>query len=133
MQFPIFGDSFYPSGYLPWQFAGVEEYENFFPPRWHNTIIQLMASCGIIGLIAYAVHRLQTVKLLFKKRNLATGFIALALMALLGMSLLDCHMFNIGPAFFYSMTLLFIEFLPSENNDEKKKRLKLDKKNKTEE
>lgn len=120
LKFPIFGDSFYPSGYKPWQVGtaeGVTEYLSFFPPRWHNTIIQMLASCGTIGIIAYVFHRVQTVQLVLKKRNVTTAFMVLAIFALLGMSLLDCHMFNIGPAFFYSMALVFLEFLPHEKGE----------------
>ena len=124
LKFPIFGDSFYPSGDKPWQvgvIGGVEQYMAFFPPRWHNTIIQLLASCGIVGILAYAFHRVQTIILILKKRNVTTLFITLAILALLGMSLLDCHLFNIGPAFFYSIALTFIEFLPTEKEEENKK------------
>ena len=124
LKFPIFGDSFYPSGDKPWQvgtIGGVEQYMAFFPPRWHNTIIQLLASCGIVGILAYAFHRIQTIILILKKRNVTTLFITLAILALLGMSLLDCHLFNIGPAFFYSIALTFIEFLPTEKEKENKK------------
>lgn len=112
LKFPIFGDSFYPSGYLPWQVTGVEEYEKFFPPRWHNTVIQLLASCGTVGIVAYLFHRIQTIVLVAKKRSAVTAFLVLSILALLAMSLLDCHMFNIGPGFFYSMALTFLEFLP---------------------
>lgn len=123
LKFPIFGDSFYPSGYKPWQVGtaeGMKEYTSFFPPRWHNTIIQMLASCGTLGIVAYAFHRVQTVKMVLEKRNLTTAFIVLTVSTLLAMSLLDCHMFNIGPAFFYSMALVFLEFLPHEKREAEK-------------
>ncbi|MBR2023324.1 MAG: O-antigen ligase family protein [Clostridia bacterium] len=120
LQYPVFGDGFYASGeYAPWQPGKVEEFKQFLPGRWHNTIIQMMAACGAVGLVAYLFHRFQTVKLFFKKRSVTTWFIALTIVSLLGMSLLDCHLFNIGPAFFYSIALTFMEFLPQEEKDKK--------------
>ena len=111
LKYPIFGDSFYPSDFTPWDFSILQQFSSFFPPRWHNTIIQLLASCGIVGFIAYGVHRVQTILLFYKNRTVEKTFIAIALICLLGMSLLDCHLFNIGPAFFYSAALTFAENL----------------------
>ena len=74
----------------------------------------MLAACGGVGLLAYAFHRVQTVKTFWKRRSVTTTFIAITLLTLLAMSLLDCHLFNIGPTFFYSAGLTFIEFLPKE-------------------
>lgn len=109
LQYPIFGGSFYPTDYIPFDFSEVAAFSSFFPPRWHNTIVQLLASCGVVGLAAYAYHRVETVKMFFRKRSVGKGFIALSMLALLGASLLDCHMFNVGPVLFYSMALAFAE------------------------
>lgn len=106
---PIFGVTFYPTDYIPWDFSDVESFSSFFPPRWHNTIIQLLASCGIVGLAAYSFHRIQTICLLFRKPSIEKIFIGLSILALLLTSLLDCHFFNIGPVLFYSMALAFAE------------------------
>ena len=38
--------------------------------------------------------------------NIYTGFYILVLV---GMSLLDCHFFNVGPVLFYSMALAVME------------------------
>ncbi len=117
---PVFGDSFYPSEFMPWDFSELEQLSNFFPPRWHNTIIQLLASCGAVGLCAYLFHRVETVRLFCKNPSLSKTFIAISLGVLLVMSLLDCHMFNIGPVFFYSLGLLFAEKAePKEQTQEK--------------
>ncbi len=122
LKYPVFGDSFYPSGYRPWQFGDMENITgvmNFYPPRWHNTVIQLLASCGIVGLLAYGFHRVQTVILVCKKRSVTTWFLVLSVGALLLMCLLDCHLFNIWPGFFYSTALVFLECLPHTAKDEK--------------
>ena len=108
-KFPIFGGSFYPVDYQPYDHSEIDAFSSFFPPRWHNTIIQMLASCGVVGLAAYCFHRFQTLSLFVKKPTLGKGFIALSILALLGTSMLDCHFFNIGPTLFYSMALAFVE------------------------
>jgi|GEM_PF-910081 len=110
LKYPVFGETFYPQGYQPGAFATLQGFNGFFPPRWHNTFIQLLASCGAVGLIAYLFHRVQTVLLFFKSPSLFKTFIGIGVLLLLLMSMLDCHLFNIGPAFFYSACLLFAEF-----------------------
>jgi len=68
------------------------------PQYFHNTIIQILASCGILGMIAYLFHRVQTVILFIKNRSLASFFMGMSILTLLLTSLLDIHMFNIFPA-----------------------------------
>jgi len=109
LKFPVFGGTFYPTDFKPWEWSTLEAFTSFFPPRWHNTLVQLGASCGTVGLLAYGYHRYQTVKLFVKRRSRETIYIAISIAALLGMSLLDCHIFNVGPTLFYSMLLAFAE------------------------
>lgn len=109
LKYPLLGGSFYPTDYAPWDFSEIEAFSSFYPPRWHNTIIQLLASCGIIGLAAYSFHRIQTFIVLFRKPSLGKTFIAISVLVLLLTSLLDCHFFNVGPVLFYSMALAFAE------------------------
>lgn len=107
---PIFGGSFYPQGeYVPWDWSDLEVFTSFFPPRWHNTLVQVAASCGVVGLIGYGIHRFQTVRMLIKNLSLEKLFILISIGILLVMSLLDCHFFNVGPVLFYSMALAFAE------------------------
>lgn len=107
---PVFGGSFFPQGeYVPWDWSTSESFSAFFPPRWHNTIIQMLASCGVVGLVAYLLHRYQTVKLVLTSRTKEKLFIGLHLLALTTCSLMDCHFFNVGPVLFYSMALAFAE------------------------
>jgi hypothetical protein len=82
---------------------------NFIPPRWHNTIIQILASCGLVGMAAYLIHRLQTVAVLFIHPEKPKVFIFLSILSLLLISLMDCHLFNIGPTIYYSVALAFFE------------------------
>lgn len=106
---PIFGNSFYSPGFVPWDWSTVDAFSNFFPPRWHNTIVQLLASTGVVGLAAYGFHRFQTIRLFLAHRNKENNFIACSLAVLLLCSMFDCHMFNIGPVLFYSAALAAME------------------------
>ena len=112
-QAPIFGSSFFSPGYQPWAWSTSEAFSGFIPPRWHNTVIQLLASCGVVGFGAYLFHRVQTVRLFLQHKTKENTFIACSLFVLLFSSLFDCHFFNIGPALFYSMALAFAENRPN--------------------
>ncbi len=81
----------------------------FIPPRWHNTLVQMLASCGTVGVLAYVFHRFQTLKMFLKKPTLNKTFIGLCVLSLLMTSVLDCHFFNIGPGLLYSIFLAFAE------------------------
>lgn len=109
---PVFGSSFYSRGYVPWDFSTVDTLSALIPPRWHNTLLQLLVSCGLVGVCAYSFHRIQTLQLLCKGFTKEKTFIGCAMGVLLLCSLLDCHFFNIGPALFYSAALAFGEYLP---------------------
>lgn len=110
---PVFGGSFFFKGthgeFVPWDFSDQASFSSFFPPRWHNTLVQIAASCGIVGLAGYGFHRFQTLRLLWKNRSTENLFIALYLAVLLLCSLMDCHFFNLGPVLFYSMALAYAE------------------------
>lgn len=109
LQYPVFGGSFYPVDFVPYDFSVVDSFSAFLPPRWHNTVIQLIACTGGVGLCAYGYHRYQTVRVFLRDRTREKAFIACSIGVLLGCSLLDCHFFNIGPTLFYSTGLAFAE------------------------
>lgn len=104
LKYPVFGAGFYAGDIFSWGAAAT-----FIPGRWHNTIVQILASCGSVGMIAYAIHRLQTLTLLFRKPCFEKSVIALFVTALLLTSLFDCHLFNLGPGLWYSVMLSFAE------------------------
>ena len=112
---PIFGQTFYPVSYEVYEFSEIDAFSSFFPPRWHNTVVQILASCGIVGMLAYLFHRISTVVLFIKKRSRATTFIGISILALLLMSLVDCHFFNVGPVLFYSTVLAVMECAKKED------------------
>ena len=111
LEYPLFGCSFFSPGYTPWGWSIAEGFAAFFPPRWHNTLVQLLASCGIVGTGAYMLHRIQTLRLFLKNPAKEQVFIGCSVAALLVCSLFDCHMFNIGPVLFYSMALAYAEHI----------------------
>ncbi len=120
-QHPVFGFSFFrlnalvaAGGEGSWIFSSVSEFNAFFPGRWHNTVVQLLASCGIAGLLAYAFHRYQTVRFLLCRPNAVKTFTAISIGALLALSMVDSHLFNVGPTLFYSCALAFIENVRAE-------------------
>ena len=107
---PIFGGSFFPevSGLPSWSTS--EGFLNLFPPRWHNTFVQVLATGGLVCFAAYVTHRVQTIQLFVKKFSWEKLFPALSIAALLLTSMVDCHFFNLGPVLLYSATLAFTEF-----------------------
>lgn len=115
LQYPIFGGTFYPVTFSPETWMEVAEFSAFFPPRWHNTIVQMLACCGGVGMAAYGFHRYQTIRLVKERKQTFVNVIGFSLLLLLLMSLLDCHFFNVGPTLFYSMALAFMEKCPGEN------------------
>ena len=107
---PIFGQTFYSFDYDLCDFSEVDQFSAFFPPRWHNTFIQLLASCGLIGFWAYLYHRYKTIKLFVKKRTQINIYIGIYIFTLLCLSMFDCHFFNVGPTLMYSMALAVMEY-----------------------
>ena len=103
----FFGLNEYGKYYYIWE--KLEAFSAGFPDRWHSTPIQLLASCGLVGALAYAFHRYQSVKMFLSGRNTQRLWIGASVAVLLGLSLIDCHFFNVGPTLIYSATLAFAE------------------------
>ena len=118
----IFGTSFYMSKEmqelydLNMSWSDVDEFLTVFPGRWHNTFVQLLTCCGILGLVTYAVHRIQTVGMFLRKRTAENVAIAASIIVLLALSMLDCHFFNIGPGLVYSGLLAFAQHKGDKKN-----------------
>ena len=127
---PVFGSSFYTLNDLAygenasWIWSQMGSLNNMIPGRWHNTVIQMLAACGIVGMLAYAFHRIQSVLVILKNPTAEKVFIGLSIVILLAMSLLDCHLFNIGPTLFYSAILAFAENFGNPKNDSKAAEIK---------
>ena len=106
---PIFGATFYPVDDTIYSWSTSAEFVAFFPPRWHNTFLQMLASCGVVGLAAYLFHRIQTLWLFLHHFSGKKMFAFVSMLTLLATSMVDCHFFNVGPVLFYSMMLAFVE------------------------
>ena len=100
---PVFGGGFHSA------VAQEHTFIAFLPDRYHNTVIQLLGTTGIVGLIAYIFHRYQTIVLMWKKRSLHTAFFAICISSFLLTSLLDNHLFNIYPCFIYSIIFAVLD------------------------
>lgn len=103
---PFFGVGFYECTAYRWGLLGKDA---FLPSRYHNTILQMMATGGIFGLVCYLAHRLETVMLFVRRPSLYKTYIALSILPFLLTSLVECHFFSFGPAMMYSVLLLFAE------------------------
>lgn len=122
-QYPVFGVSFFSPEYQPWSWSSNDSFTAFFPGRWHNTYVQLLATGGLVCLLSYCWHRWQTVRLLLEnKRRQEVFFITASLTAFLASSIFDCHFFNAGPVIYYSLALAFAERICKSQVPHRKKR-----------
>lgn len=103
---PAFGVGFYHPISPDWSY----DIENWiFPDMYHNLFIQMLASCGILGIIAMAVHLLQVLFAVKKSPTAESLFCIIIIVGMLGMSMLDNHLFHVFPAAAYSVFLLLSE------------------------
>jgi len=110
-KYPIFGSGFYDS------FRDPAFEHGFDPYLYHNTVIQMLGACGLVGFLAYVFHRVQTVRLVFKKINPCKIFLGIALLCFLLFNLLDVLFFKFYPSFFYVLMLLCMEKSEINHND----------------
>lgn len=91
------------------------------PRMCHNTVFQLLSSCGLVGLLVYVFHRVQTVISFINNVTAERTLIALTMCVLLLMSLLDNHLFYFITTIQYSILLALLAVT------EKKKQIKVNK------
>lgn len=108
-QSPILGVGFFVPVNGDPGFTGLD----IIPRMYHNTVIQLIATGGLVALAAYAVHRTQTVISYFINPSLDRSYIVITIVALLLLNLLDNHLFYILPTLVYSMLVAVL--INSEN------------------
>ncbi len=91
--------------------AGFDAYKQYSDrvSRAHNNLLQMLGSTGIVGLIMYLIHRVQTVGMILKKptvdRLLMGGCIGISLM----MAMLSSTFFHIYSIIHYAVILLVLE------------------------
>ncbi|MGN1373382.1 MAG: O-antigen ligase family protein [Candidatus Coproplasma sp.] len=117
---PIFGNGFYDITATETNTPGFNGegygFTEAIPFMCHNTLVQLLFACGAVGLIAYAVHRGQTIISLFKNPDGGRFFLMFTISGILFTSLLDNHIFYPLPLFLY--TTLLAVFAVSEKRKE---------------
>ncbi len=114
LQAPIFGSGFYTPIAPDWSY-NVENW--IFPDMYHNTFVQLLATCGVAGAAAYLFHVAQGMTLIFTKVTEERIFVFLVILSLSLLSLADNHLFHVFPTLVYSML-----FALSEKDYESEKR-----------
>ncbi|MDE7265013.1 MAG: O-antigen ligase family protein [Clostridia bacterium] len=95
---PVFGAGFFVDIPQAAEMVGL----GFIPLMYLDTFIQMLAACGILGLAAYLVHRVQTVICYFKNVTVDRTFIAITVLSMLILSIIDNHIFYIFPTMIYS-------------------------------
>ncbi len=103
-EYPVFGAGFHNTCFNEgWNRGG-------FPSLCHNTLVQLLGSCGAVGFLGYAYHRFDTVRLFLRnRRDPAVLYAGLCILSLLLFSLLDVLFFKSYPIFFYVFLLMIME------------------------
>lgn len=102
-EYPVFGAGFYTDfHYELWE-------KNVYPYFYHNTPLQVLASGGVVAFAAYLYHRIVTVVLVLRNRDIYRIFMGLCLMGLLIFCLFEVIFFATYPVIIYSVMLLFME------------------------
>ncbi len=100
---PVFGSGFYGNFvYVGWE-------KDLYPYFYHNTLIQMLGACGVVGFAAYIYHRFTTVRLVLKKPSFYKTFLGIGILGLLLFSLLDVLFFNTYPTIIYTLMLVFMD------------------------
>lgn len=98
-RYPIFGTGFVVEGSL--HDANVM--------LAHNTIVDMLGSCGIVGFACYAFHRAQTVAEFVRRPNYARAAMGITVLVFCAMALLDPIMFYANFAIYYAVILVVTE------------------------
>ncbi len=75
----------------------------------HNTLVQIIASTGIIGLGLYLIHRVHTIYLIFKEPRAERLFIGACILVGIGISFLSPFFFRVYFIVYYAFFLLLLE------------------------
>lgn len=100
---PILGSGFYDTcSYIGFDMFGM-------PHLCHNTLLQFLGSGGVLALAAYLYHRVETVRLFFKRPNMLKFFLGTCILGYLLFGMLDVVFFIAYPNIFYTLMLVFME------------------------
>ncbi len=101
INYPVFGAGFFAENLSGAYSASTND---FFASlcMCHNTYLQMLSACGILGLLAYVFHRLTSIWYVIKMRSFARCMIGLILLGYLVTCLFDNHIFQLAPTFTYA-------------------------------
>ncbi len=102
---PVFGVGFYGENILQ-NYQDNDAYTAFYPVLCHNTLVEMLASCGIFGFAAYVGMRLCSLKPFFCRPSAEKTFLGLSVLLFLAEGLLDVFPFMIYPVFYYNFILV---------------------------
>ena len=96
---PIFGKGFFglwtDTYHLEWG----------FPTMLHNTVLQLLACSGVVGLVGYMIHRVATLVPFIRKPTLEKTMLGFSILVVLIGSLADNFVFYIPHMLYYPIAL----------------------------
>ena len=98
-QYPVFGKGFYGL------YTDAHPLQWGFPTMMHNTPLQLLASMGAVGLVAYLIYRICTLVPFFVRPTLEKTMLGMSILVVLFGSLLDNFIFYIPHMLFYPIAL----------------------------
>ena len=99
---PLLGKGFF--GLRTDTFQAIE----LIPQMLHNTPVQIAASMGALGLLAYFYYRVKSLRAVLCRPTKEKLMLGLSMLALLASSLFDNFIFYIQPMFYYSVTFALI-------------------------
>ncbi len=73
-----------------------------------DTFAELLGACGMVGLLAYCIHRFQTILEFLKNPSADKLILSMIILAILFMSLVDSHIFYLLPTIVYAGLLPFV-------------------------
>ena len=79
------------------------------PDMYHNMIVQVIACCGIVGMLALVYHFAQVLNMLIRRVTAERLFYFGTFLMLVGTAMFENHIFHIVPALLYSLNLLLWE------------------------
>ncbi len=103
---PVFGTGFYDC-YVPQAHDGWAK--DLYPYLYHCTPIQILASAGLFGMLAYLYHRFCTLRLMLRRPDPHKTFLGLCMIGLLLFSLTDVLFFKTYPTIIYALILLVMD------------------------
>jgi|GEM_PF-733613 len=76
---------------------------------YHNTYLQFLVNCGLVGLACYIFHRVTTIIAMFRKPTKDRLYLFVALLTIIGYSFIDCSFFFYYFAFYYTAILVAMQ------------------------